>query len=125
MLGVAALIIVLAVMNGFESELRSKILGHQFPYSLDRVWRADGKPACRHKEVEKVKGVVASTPFIYSQAMLRRSGDITGVVLRGLDPTTATKVIDLGKMEAGQLSYLTPEGRSALKAVKDGRALPE
>lgn len=119
LLGVAALIIVLAVMNGFESELRNKILG----INSHIVLTEHGGPIENYeavmKEVETVKGVVASTPFIYSQAMLKRSGDISGVVLRGLDPSTATKVISLGKMEAGQLSYLTPEGRSGLKDVKD------
>jgi len=119
MLGVAALIIVLAVMNGFESELRSKILGINSHIVLTEYGGPMENPQAVMKEVETVKGVVASTPFIYSQAMLRRSGDISGVVLRGLEPATATNVISLGKMEAGQLSYLTPEGRSGLKDVKD------
>lgn len=123
-LGVAALIIVLAVMNGFEAELRSKILGINSHIVLTEY----GGPMENHQkvmgEVEKVPGVTAATPFIYSQAMLRRSGEITGVVLRGLDPETATKVIDLGKMEAGSLSYLTAGGRSGLGPGKDAEDLP-
>ena len=124
LLGVAALIIVLAVMNGFESELRNKILGINSHIVLTEYGGPMQNPDAVIKEVEQVKGVIAATPFIYSQAMLKRSGDITGVVLRGLDPKTATKVIDLGKMEAGSLSSLTPEGRAALNAGKNLEGLP-
>jgi lipoprotein-releasing system permease protein len=124
LLGVAALIIVLAVMNGFESELRNKILGINSHIVLTEYGGPMQNPEAVIKEVEQVKGVIAATPFIYSQAMLKRSGDITGVVLRGLDPKTATKVIDLGRMEAGSLSSLTTEGRSALNAGKNLEGLP-
>ena len=124
LLGVAALIIVLAVMNGFESELRNKILGINSHIVLTEYGGPMQNPDAVIKEVEQVKGVIAATPFIYSQAMLKRSGDITGVVLRGLDPKTATKVIDLGKMEAGSLSSLTPEGRAALNTGKNLEGLP-
>src|SRR5512137_1636578 len=123
-LGAAALIIVLAVMNGFESELRNKILGINSHIVLTEYGGPMQNPDAVIKEVEQVKGVIAATPFIYSQAMLRRSGDITGVVLRGLDPKTATKVIDLNKMAAGSLASLTPEGRSALDAGKNLEGLP-
>lgn len=119
LLGVAALIIVLAVMNGFESELRNKILGINSHIVITEYGGPMEDPQAVMKVVDSIKGVVASTPFIYSQAMLKRSGEISGVVLRGLDPATATKVISLGKMQAGQLSYLTPEGRSSLKELTD------
>jgi lipoprotein-releasing system permease protein len=119
LLGVAALIIVLAVMNGFETELRNKILGINSHIVITEYGGPMENPQAVMNVIDSVKGVVASTPFIYSQAMLKRSGEISGVVLRGLDPASATKVISLGKMQAGRLSYLTPEGRASLKDVKD------
>jgi lipoprotein-releasing system permease protein len=109
-LGVAALIIVLAVMNGFETDLRNKILGINshiilMPYSgamrdYPRVMR----------DAVTVPGVVAATPFIYSQAMLKHGGSVTGIVLRGLSTEDALKVINLGKIREGKLDDLG-EGR--------------
>ncbi len=65
------------------------------------------------KEYEKVReqiagiqGVVASTPFIYSQAMIRNNNGVTGVVIRGLDTASAFKVINLGKIREGSIEYL-------------------
>ncbi len=123
-LGVAALIIVLAVMNGFENELRSKILGINSHIVLTEYGGPMENYSSVMKEIEEVKGVMASTPFIYSQAMLRRSGEISGVILRGLDPETATRVIDLGKIPEGALSYLTPQGRATLKLEGERGKIP-
>ncbi len=114
-LGVAALIIVLAVMNGFETDLREKILGINAHVVLMQ-YTGMMKDHERIKEaVEKIDGVVASTPFIYSQAMLKNGDNVHGIVLRGLSPADAAKVINLGKTTAGGLELLTPEGRKALK----------
>ena len=85
-LGVAALIIVLAVMNGFETDLRNKILGINSHIILMKYTGAlEGYPSVREK-VEKLPGVVASTPFIYGQAMIKKDDRVTGIVLRGIDP---------------------------------------
>src|SRR5512137_1907674 len=70
-LGVAALIIVLAVMNGFETDLREKILGinsHIILMEYSGTMKDYGKVM---QEVSGIEGVTASTPFIYSQAMLK------------------------------------------------------
>jgi lipoprotein-releasing system permease protein len=114
-LGVAALIIVLAVMNGFETDLREKILGINAHVILMQ-YTGMMKDHERVKEaVEKVDGVVASTPFIYSQAMLKNGDNVHGIVLRGLSPADAAKVINLGRTTEGGLELLTPEGRKVLK----------
>lgn len=114
-LGVAALIIVLAVMNGFEADLRTKILGIKSHIELTTDF--DGSM----KDYEKVRrriadtpGVVASTPFIYSQAMIRNNNGVTGVIIRGLDTASAFKVINLGKVREGSIDYLNklPTGLS-------------
>ncbi|MCL2760850.1 MAG: lipoprotein-releasing ABC transporter permease subunit [Desulfuromonadales bacterium] len=96
-LGVMALIIVLAVMTGFEEDLKDKILGTNAHIV---VLRNDG-PIENYEEVvtklQQYKGVVAATPFIYSQVMLSADKDVSGVVLRGIDPETDKKVTNLYK----------------------------
>ncbi|MBN1472090.1 MAG: lipoprotein-releasing ABC transporter permease subunit [Syntrophaceae bacterium] len=106
-LGVAALIIVLAVMNGFEEDLRTKILGIKSHIELTTDMTG---PMKNYREVREkiagIEGVVASTPFIYSQAMIRNDNGVTGVVIRALDTQSAFKVINLGKVKEGSLEYL-------------------
>ena len=109
-LGVAALIIVLAVMNGFEKELRDRILGIN---SHTVLMQYDGGmkdyPGVM-KRLESIDGVVASTPFIYGQAMLKKEGRVTGVVLRGMSIDTSGDVINLGKMKEGDIASLAGTG---------------
>jgi lipoprotein-releasing system permease protein len=57
-------------------------------------------------ESPDTEGVVASTPFIYSQAMIRNGNGVTGVIIRGLDTQSAFKVINLGKIKEGSIEYL-------------------
>lgn len=117
-LGVAALIIVLAVMNGFEEDLRTKILGIR---SHIEVTKDMGGPMTGYedvrKRIESVDGVVATTPFIYTQAMIRSGAGVTGVIIRGLDTQSAQKVFHLGKIREGSmesLNSLPPEVRRQL-----------
>jgi len=119
-LGVAALIIVLAVMNGFEEDLRTKILGMR---SHIEVTRDMGGPMTGYETVrtriERIDGVVATTPFIYTQAMIRGGAGVTGVIIRGLDTQSAQNVIQLGKIREGSmesLNGLPPEARNQLPA---------
>jgi lipoprotein-releasing system permease protein len=109
-LGVAALIIVLAVMNGFETDLRNKILGINSHIILMEYSGAMRNHPRVMREVAQVPGVVAATPFIYSQAMLKNGSSVTGIVLRGLSTEDALKVINLGKIREGKLDDLG-EGR--------------
>ncbi|HOK05704.1 MAG TPA: lipoprotein-releasing ABC transporter permease subunit [Syntrophales bacterium] len=106
LLGVAALIIVLAVMNGFEKDLRDKILG----INSHIVLMEHLGPMKDHRriaaEIQKVPGVVASTPFIYSQVMLRHNRGVSGAVLRGLETSSAYAVISLGRIAEGKIEAL-------------------
>lgn len=117
-LGVAALIIVLAVMNGFEEDLRQKILGIR---SHIEVTSAMSGPMTNYatirKEIDDVPGVVASTPFIYTQAMMRSAASVTGVVLRGLEVESAPRVINLGKIREGRLEDLDAIPSSVLQKL--------
>ncbi|MGD2029348.1 MAG: lipoprotein-releasing ABC transporter permease subunit, partial [Desulfobacterales bacterium] len=91
--GVMALIVVIAVMAGFESDLKNRILGIESHVVIMR----HGSPFSDYHNilgrVVNTNGVEAATPFIYTQIMLRSSSGVSGAVLRGVDPESAGKVI--------------------------------
>jgi lipoprotein-releasing system permease protein len=123
-LGVAALIIVLAVMNGFETDLRTKILGinaHVVLMQYGGVLRDYDKVL---QQVAREKEVVAVTPFIYSQAMLKKGESASGVILRGMDTETASRVINLGKMHEGKIAYLEGKNRQNLQLTPENVKMP-
>ncbi len=98
MVGVMALVVVLSVMNGFRADLMSKILGvnsHLLVLSLTGPFSDYQKAA---EKVDKVEGVIASTPFIYTQVMINNSGQVSGAVLRGVDPESAGAVVTFKSM---------------------------
>jgi lipoprotein-releasing system permease protein len=107
MVGVMALIVVLSVMNGFRADLMSKILGvnsHLLVLSLTGPFKDYQKVV---EKVDKVEGVIASTPFIYTQVMLNNSGQVSGAVLRGVDPKSAGEVVTFKSMiKGGSISSL-------------------
>jgi lipoprotein-releasing system permease protein len=114
-LGVMALIIVLAVMTGFELDLKDKILGTNAHIV---VLKNGGPIEDYHGLMEslcKYDGVIAATPFIYNQVMLTADKNVSGVVLRGIDPESDAKVTNLHKaMIAGRLADLSPRPGSLL-----------
>jgi len=117
---VAALIIVLAVMNGFEEDLRTKILGIKSHIELTTDMTG---PMKNYQQVQEkiagIEGVVASTPFIYSQAMIRNGNGVTGVVMRALETQSAFKVINLGKIKEGNIEYLNEIPQEISKNFKN------
>ena len=125
-LGVAALIIVLAVMNGFEEDLRTKILGIKSHIELTTDLTGPMKDYQKVREkIADVEGVVASTPFIYSQAMIRSSNGVMGVVIRALDTQSAFKVINLGKIKEGNIEYLNKIPHEISPNYKSNGASPD
>jgi lipoprotein-releasing system permease protein len=127
MLGVMALIIVLAVMTGFEEDLKEKILGTNAHIVVVR----SGAPMEDYRQVmEKLKGfkgVVAATPFIYNQVMLSSGKNVSGVVLRGIDVVTDRQVTKLSKsVVEGSIDRLDPkmgDGRDVLPGLMVGKEL--
>jgi len=124
-LGVMALIIVLAVMTGFELDLKEKILGtNAHIVVLKSGGNIDDYDSLR-KKLEKYEGVLASTPFIYNQVMLTSGKNVSGVVLRGVDPASDSKVTNLHKaMISGTLSALLPEPGSVRLSDSSEPSLP-
>ena len=107
MIGVMALVVVLSVMNGFRADLMSKILGvksHLLVLSYEGAFNDYKRVAGR---VGQVEGAVATTPFIHSQVMVNRSGNVSGAILRGVHPETAGNVLSIeGMIKDGSLSSL-------------------
>ncbi len=106
-LGVAALIIVLSVMNGFQSELRSRILGvasHiEITGNTNRL--SDWEDVAR--QVDELPNTQANAPYVMAQGMLSYGQAVQGALVRGILPSEEDKVADLGKnMQVGELSDL-------------------
>jgi lipoprotein-releasing system permease protein len=124
MLGVMTLIIVLGVMNGFEKDLKEKILGtvsHLVVMSQSSR-RMTGWLELMQR-INAFDGVEATTPYIYGQAMLSARGRVRGVVVRGIDAKTAGTVISLPKyLLQGALHDLTAK-REGLPGIIVGREL--
>ena len=98
MAGVMALVVVLSVMNGFREDLTSKILGVNAHVVVMRYGGAFGDYQQVRMRLAGVDGVVASTPFVYSQVMVNNDGNASIAVLRGLDLATVKRVLDIGPM---------------------------
>jgi lipoprotein-releasing system permease protein len=106
-LGVAALIIVLSVMNGFQSELRNRILGVASHIEITEYSNQLSQWNALSKQVDKQQQVQASAPYIMAQGMLSNGQAVQGALVRGIQPDLENKVADLGSnMKQGQLSDL-------------------
>ena len=108
-LGVAALIVVLSVMNGFQKELRTRILGVA---SHVQIMGLDGKLSNWRgiaAETEKHAEVVAAAPFITAQGLISNRGTVQGTLVRGVLPAAEAKVADVGQhMRSGSMDDLKP-----------------
>ncbi len=114
-LGVMALIVVLSVMSGFEKTIREKILGTQAHLVVLTAGQdAMGDYGEVIQKISQVKGVVSAAPFIFSQVMLSSGSNVSGVVLKGIDPDEEGKVTELARyMRTGNLSDLKNEPSGA------------
>ena len=109
-LGVAALIIVLSVMNGFQKEVRDRMLGvvsHIEIFSRDgqALPDIDAIMAAARKNPE----VIGVAPFIATQALIARGEDMKGTLVRGIVPALEPEVTDIGTIaQQGALARLVP-----------------
>lgn len=106
-LGVTALITVLSVMNGFEAELRERILGMTSHATVTGVsgsldhWESLDETLDRHPKVQ------GWAPFIQGQVMVNANGRVSGTLLRGVDPGLESRVSEVTeKLVDGQLEQL-------------------
>ena len=105
--GVLALTVVLSVMGGFETDLKSKIVGANahavvLKYGTNfSEWRETAD------KVRQVRGVVGATPFILNEVMISSDQNLSGTLLKGIDPKSAGEVSDLQKnLIEGELAFL-------------------
>jgi lipoprotein-releasing system permease protein len=124
-LGIAALITVISVMNGFEKEIRARILGaaaHIQVQGLNNApldnWEAVAGTAKKHPEV------LGAAPFVQAQGLLSTGSTVRGVYVRGIVPELEDQVADFSKhMRSGGLSALQPGGFGIVVGVGVARAL--
>jgi len=108
-LGVAALIIVLSVMNGFQKEVRDRMLS---VVSHVEVYGPGGGAlpdvARTLAEVRRNPEVVGAAPFVAAQSLLARGEDMRGTIVRGIDPKLEPQVTDLAATSQQVLEKLVP-----------------
>jgi lipoprotein-releasing system permease protein len=110
-IGVMALIVVISVMNGFEEDIKAKLLGTQSHIVIASFADGLAHPEQAMVEIAKDPDVIGVTPFILSEGLLSGAGGVRGVVIRGVDPKTAIKVIRLKEiMTQGQYENLSDAG---------------
>lgn len=112
-LGVAALIVVLSVMNGFQTQVRDRMLSVLPHIELYVPGMAPGQVLQHWQQIaqdaEKNRAVKGAAPFVAAQAMLVRGESLSGVQIRGIDPKLESAVSDIhGQMMDGSLDALQP-----------------
>ena len=124
-LGVAALIIVLSVMNGFQKEVRDRMLSvishiEVFDAAGNALpdWRATAEAAKRNPQV------IGAAPFIASQTLIGRGDELRGAVVRGIVPAEEAKVTDLARqMRDTTLAGLRPGEWNIVLGIELARLL--
>jgi lipoprotein-releasing system permease protein len=111
-LGVAALIIVLSVMNGFQREVRDRMLSviaHVELYDVAGNGFDDWQAVAAKAKQADASRVIAAAPFIANQALLARGDTMRGALVRGIEPDEEAKVTPLAaKLRADTLDTLKP-----------------
>jgi len=135
-LGTAAPILALSVMSGFEADLKGKIRGAKADVV---VTIPEDRPFLEwqgaRKRILSVPGVLAATPFLEAEVMVRSGASPAGIVLRGIDPASAASVLDLARTtrecniddlahpERVELDPLTPENQKDAPTIILGEEL--
>ena len=123
-LGVAALIIVLSVMNGFQKEVRDRMLSvvsHIEIFAPGGAAMAD--PGLTMQEARRNTQVIGAAPFVSAQALLARGEDMKGALVRGIDPAHEAEVTDLASTNAAAVAQLVPGAFRVVLGVELARAL--
>ena len=126
-LGVAALIVVLSVMNGFQKELRTRILGVASHIQVSGPASAGGELADWSKVVQGAAQhprVQAAAPYVQEQGMLSFDQQVRGAIVRGVLPEAEEKVADFEQhMKSGHLAALRPGEFGIILGAELARAL--
>jgi lipoprotein-releasing system permease protein len=124
MLGVMALIVVLAVMDGFGHEIREKILGTNAHIILSKYGSGIKDYRRVIKQVEGVPGVLAAAPFASAQVMVSSKGGVAGAFVRGIDPPLESKVSNLQQsIREGTIDSLNRDAGARIPGIIIGKEL--
>lgn len=96
-LGVMALIIVLSVMNGFQKEVRDRMLSVLSHVEVVHITGSIPDWKALSETILTEKHTVACAPYVAGQGLLNRRGNLRGIALRGIDPTYEPQVSDVAK----------------------------
>ncbi|MDZ7867471.1 lipoprotein-releasing ABC transporter permease subunit [Acidovorax sp.] len=108
-LGVAALIVVLSVMNGFQKEVRERMLGVVAHIEVFAPQGAAMQDAARTiAEVRQNPAVIGAAPYVAAQALIAHGDDMKGALVRGIDPALEGSVTSLAASNAEVLATLVP-----------------
>lgn len=122
--GVIALIVVLSVYSGFTTGLRDQILGVNSHIIVQKFGGAISNYQLERDRVLTVKNVTGATPYLYTQTLLSSTSGGSGVVLRGIDPETAERVVGLSKqMIAGSIQDLDQDASNRVPNIILGKNL--
>ena len=123
-LGVAALIIVLSVMNGFQKEVRDRMLSVVSHVEVAEAggaafadWKATAATVRKNPQVEGV------APFVAAQALIARGDEMRGVIVRGILPADEASVTELAVSAKDALARLVPESSNVVLGVELAKAL--
>lgn len=123
-LGMTALITVMSVMNGFQKEIRTRILGVASHVQIASVhgnlshWQQTAEEAAKHPLVE------AAAPYVNAQGMLSHNQVVQGVIVRGILPVMEDKVADFAEMMvSGELNHLVPGDFGIVIGMELARAM--
>jgi lipoprotein-releasing system permease protein len=123
-LGVAALIVVLSVMNGFQKELRTRILGVASHVQVSArggelaAWQQVAEQASKHRQVQ------AAAPYVAAQGMLSFEQTVRGTLVRGVLPDAEERVADFNRhMRGGSMQLLKPGEFGIVLGAELARAL--
>jgi lipoprotein-releasing system permease protein len=106
-LGVMALIVVISVMNGFQKELRDRILGMASHATVAAYGRELQDWQSLAERVKDQPDVLGAAPYVEAEAMLTNRSAVSGAIIRGVDPAWEPQVSEVGrKMVAGSLDAL-------------------
>ncbi|HCF58464.1 MAG TPA: ABC transporter permease, partial [Myxococcales bacterium] len=105
--GVVALTVVLSVMSGFELDLKNKIVGTNAHAVVLKYGTDFSEWPTTAEQVRKVKGVTGVTPFILNEVMVSSDQNMSGALIKGIEPSTVDQVTNLrANLKEGDLGWL-------------------
>jgi len=128
MLGVAALIVVMSVMNGFENELRDRLLSMTSHASVSSPQGIKNYEAIS-AELQGVSGVEATAPFVEMEAMLSTGRELSGAIVTGVDPEAEARLTgidqnlirgEFGSLQSGSSNIILGSGLARQLGVLPG-----